>query len=470
MKTPYPHQEANIVRAYANLASCGPRWLFGNETGIGKTGEALTLLKRMDWKGDILIISEAITRGHWRNELQQWWPERFEAPDSVGLVNMSPGRKTQTKKQLASWPTVLAAPARVVSYDLLDPARDLRPNQAVLLDEVHLLINPAAKRSRNVRGVLLDNRSPLFELTATPQPDRPEQIWNLLSILCPMRYGRNPKKPSTGEKAAAAFDFLNRYLERVPGTYGSSWGRLREEMADELRWRIECVMSRTTRAEIAHLLPPVQVVPLPQPAARNRDELVAEWAANKTGEATHCVVLCHKRTSAYKLGEQLKAKFPDHYVEVITGALTPDERVARIEMLKCAPKAILVATMHSITRGISLSFAKRWLFAELYWRPETLIQVVGRGSRLDNIGGEPPLFEILCQDGSLEQRQCNAIAEKLMQIHMTTGAGQTDGALRTAMTPSEEMMEQMLKDAAWQPDWVDEIDSTIDYEDDMEDG
>lgn len=468
MKTPHPHQEKNIAMALENAKVCGARWLFGNETGIGKTGEAITFLKRYGWTGDILVVSEAITRVHWRKELAAWWPERFEDPASVGIVNMGMGRKNQTKKQQAAWPQILGASARVVSYDLLDPARDYRRGQAVILDEAHLLINANAKRSRNIREIAQDHNAPLLQLTATPQPDRPEQIWNPLSILCPMRYGRNPKSVESGAKAEAAFAFLQRYIERVPGQYGSAWGKVRPEHADELRWRIEQIMSRTTRGEIAHLIPPVQIVNLPQQASRDPDSLVAEWTYNRTQEVPHVIVLVHKRKRAAALCSLLKEKFPEYHVAHVTGAVPAEKRNALLDAAHEAPRSIIVATMCSITRGISLSWVKRGLFAELYWRPETLIQVSGRFPRLDNLDGIPPLLEVLCQAGSLEERQSQAIADKLAEIHATTKAGQTDEAIKTAVTPDAKTLEQMLRDAAWQPDWVSDVDEQLDYEDDLE--
>jgi SNF2 family DNA or RNA helicase len=130
----------------------------------------------------------------------------------------------------------------------------------------------------------------------------------------------------------------------------------------------------------------------------------------------------------------------------ITGEDSPESRNALLRQAKEHTKAIVVATMHSIGIGIDLTFCTQALFAELYYRPETVIQAIGRFSRLS--GKVPSSVAILCVEGTADEMLAQHLLAKIAAINKVVQPGDSEAKLSDALgTQDEAAMLEALNQA-----------------------
>jgi hypothetical protein len=426
-----PHQTNAIERA---VASPGQRWLFGDEMGCGKTGEAIGALRALgvEW---CVVVAPASARAGWVEQFGKWWPEQ-----EVAMLDMTPTRKTQSKRRRASWAHELAKPVRIVSPELFRAEREgalLTNGGALVIDEIHMLANPQTRRSNALREAARKHDGPVFGLSATIPPNRLAGLFNIVDTVWPRRFG-----PGDGKRPG--FAFLLRYLERIYTVNGTDWGGLLEEHADELRYRLSYMMSRVTRAALGNAIPAFQILPLRVPHGVDPEAFVVDWAKEAMQNAKHVAVLTHRRAAASRLAKMLSQL--GRPTLSVDGGVPPTARARRIAELRAQPCGFLVSTMHAVSESISLSWCHRNLLAELYWSPKVLTQLAGRFPRLD--GTAPTVLEILVRPGSLEERMAVAITDKLWQISQVTKEGEAENGLRKALGDDDDLA-QLLAEAAY---------------------
>jgi hypothetical protein len=207
--------------------------------------------------------------------------------------------------------------------------------------------------------------------------------------------------------------------------------------------------SRTTKEEVAHLLPPFTVRTLTaQPKADKIREAV-KWTTDALKESTHVAVLTHRRSTA----RAIAAAIPGNVVHV-DGGISVKTRQDLLNGLKGRPGGVLVATMQSVGIGIDLTWCTRALMAELYWRPETIIQALGRFSRLS--GTAPSLVDLLVIPGSLSERVSVALQAKLIDIAQLTDTAASENKLMKAFSLDEKELADGLADAVLAAGDIDE--------------
>ena len=194
----WPHQ-LSFWRRYARDVEIPPRVLIADEVGLGKTIQAGALLKTLMNRGlvsDVLILTPAMARWQWQDELQQKF--NIDAPvlDRRGSKLELAGPASE-RELASSQPWRQASPV-ILSYDWLRHNSEAffndHPNyDLVIFDEAH------RARYQNVSNVL--HRRPnsylemlrriskhtqgLLLLTATPMQIDPSELWALLEVLRP---------------------------------------------------------------------------------------------------------------------------------------------------------------------------------------------------------------------------------------------------------------------------------------------
>jgi hypothetical protein len=99
--------------------------------------------------------------------------------------------------------------------------------------------------------------------------------------------------------------------------------------------------------------------------------------------------------------------------------------------------------MHSIGIGIDLTFCQTALFAELYYRPETIIQALGRFSRLS--GKVPTSCVIMIEKNTNDEIIGMKLGEKIQAINMAIEAGLTDTKLEAVLNSTEGWEDELFK-------------------------
>lgn len=457
----YQPQKDHAVTAY-NIE----RAVLAFDTGTGKTPTTCKVLEA--WQVEsVLIITPAIVRLHWQNELDEWWPDHSD----TGVINVGRTRKGLSKAAVLRRSAAYAAPIQIVSYALLDQV-SLSGWDAVVLDEAHRLANPGSQQSKRVAEILsaCGGDCRVLALTGTLVPNQPKDAWNVMNLLWPGLYGQ------TREGYDFPYQFLQRYTNQRDNGYGSVWEGLRAEHADEFSSRLRASTLRLTKSDVAEYLPPftVSLLPIDSVASACLPESFDSWKAVQSGldsgtaeklpfvkewvsdsfatGATHLAIMTHLRETVAEVGTQLLTTGVELFL--ITGEMSPEERNAALAKAKTTPKAIVVATMHSVGIGIDLTFATSALFVELYYRPETVIQALGRFSRLSGVA--PSSVQILVRRGTIDERVANSLLAKVKDANRLLKPGDNDvklaEALKDPRTETEllaSMNESLLSQEVW---------------------
>ena len=448
----YPYQEAAVARIERER-----KVLLNFEMGLGKTPTAISAAKRTG-STRILIVCPAIVRQVWFEELERWWPE------------------CPTRYLASSTKKMRAVPFEedhilITSYALLHQLPEQVNYDAIIFDESHYLKGshnkPATRQPRRLvaaRRVVRTNKDRqsalLLMLTGTPIDNEPLDVWAQADLL---------KKGQFGSK----FGFKKRYCNEVISEYsltGYTYEGLNPERADELRQRLDRICIRVTKKEVAHLLPPLTVTPYRVPASRKDlkslleqlsrhdvhntkippslirahtdvklktvAELVTE--ARETG-VTHIAVLTHLRQTAEDLAGILGGV-------CIHGEDTTQKRHQKLDAIQSSSGGVLVATMHSLTTGLSLTAFTEVIFAELYWRPSTVSQALARYHRVS--GKEPVNVKMVIVEGTVEEQIAARVQQRLEDSAKLIEAGNVESDLHGALEEDDEDFFAGLRRAA----------------------
>lgn len=446
LKKLYPFQETMVQDI---LQAPGKRWILNAEMGVGKTPATITAMMIEDVQ-TALIVCPAMVRENWLRELDTWWPAHPTAKTvTVGADRLKGLTKDQKREQYAA----LKAPIQIVSYELLGDLLQHGTSlwDAVVIDELHRCKNPMTEASKNVKLVTHNpSFSMLVGLTGTLMPDQITDVWNQLDIFWEGRFGKAQKN------GKASWSFCNRYANTESNKYGSKFVGSNELHIDELSFRLSQVSTRVTRQEVAHLLPALNVsLLMVQPKSKalwqqkadkvffervgqQKTTAAVEWLESQFANGvTHPVVLTHLRDTAATISAQAAKIFKIPSV-LIDGSVANKQRLDMIEEAKLQSKAVIVATMHSIEEGINnLAAFHRVLFAELYWRPKTMLQAMMRFPRINSDKTQPVSIDFLVLQNSCEERMVYDLQRKIAAINQAIKSGQSEDSLLLGLSGPE---------------------------------
>lgn len=153
------------------------------------------------------------------------------------------------------------------------------------------------------------------------------------------------------------------------------------------------------------------------------------------------VVFCRYIATAHHVAEGLRQAFPKLRIEAVTGALTGEERRARVEAMADAPQRLLVAT-DCLSEGINLqSLFDAVIHYDLSWNPTRHQQ---REGRIDRFGQPKALVRsvlLYSPDSAIDGAVLEVILRKADAIRKATGVtvplpeerGAVTGALMNAV-------------------------------------
>ena len=158
--------------------------LIADDMGLGKTMQGIGVINASPDAKRILVISQANMRIKWTQEIEKW---KTHSGLTVGMAESSNFPETDIC---------------VINYDILGKNEDaLRAVDwdLIICDEAHNMKNPEAKRTMAVLGNLFDadgakplslaENGKLIHLTGTPQPNRIDELWPLISSTRPDIWG-----------------------------------------------------------------------------------------------------------------------------------------------------------------------------------------------------------------------------------------------------------------------------------------
>ncbi|MGH2485346.1 MAG: DEAD/DEAH box helicase, partial [Ktedonobacterales bacterium] len=212
-----PHEyQLRVVEAA--LREKAPAAILADEVGLGKTIEAGLILKELTLRGiarRVLVLAPKALLGQWQQELREHFDEEFVLTDERRFRGFNEEPRV-----------ICSLPQFVRSFDTIG-ARAL---DLVIVDEAHLLANPASKRRQRM-GMLRAHWRLL--LTATPVANKLTDLYSLVDLVAPGRLGTLRE--------------FEREFVTDPGTARV----LRPNTAADLRRVVAEVMCRTRRSEAA---------------------------------------------------------------------------------------------------------------------------------------------------------------------------------------------------------------------------
>lgn len=363
------------------------------DTGRGKTRTAIETVRQIT--GRCLIVCPAGVRGNWVREARKW---------GVDAEISTLWSQKDLEKPLGDWV--------VTSYEMTKKllAKHPRPWDAIVFDEIHYVCNPKSARYKHAKEFVDLNPGALrLGLTATPMLSEPEQIWGVLDVLWPGRFG-------------TYWQFVFRYCNTIEGPHGVEIDGLSKEHLPELK-------SRLTAVKVESVWPPADL-PVPKVLVRktqnategvtfadlwlsgleSHQAMKAGWAVEraKAHEGKRLCILTWMRDLAKKIANELPGSL------CVTGDMPPKKRDKMLQ----EHEGTLVATIASVKEGIDLGHYQVVTCAELYFSPTPMIQVMGRFRRMNR--DTLPDIEMLCAKPSLDEVVARVVQRRIKESQQLT--------------------------------------------------
>lgn len=405
----HDHQQQAFREALANQHPI--RFLLTDEAGLGKTAEAIAVARSLT-NNRVLIVCPASLVGKWKRELKKWWDT-----DRPMIITPKDGYPYRGHRSI-----------RIISYHRLE-SEITNKYDVILFDEVHHLQSHTSKFTQMAKKLLETNPDAhAIGATATVFPDRPRNLHSVVDTLCPGRFGSLSK---------FSFRYTNPVPVDVDGETRYQYEGVRNP--EELRRRLGAFSCRTTKQSVMHLLtmPNIRAVRVPRRskfvhqggdvkewlgralnwACRQKLPHIKEW--HEGSKATHKCIMVHHKDLVKEVGKVLGK----HNVFKLTGSVNAARRDDILEKTRDLPFATVVATMHCIGEGLDLEHFQAAMFAELYWRPKTVIQALNRFPRL---GGSAVDIDFLIMEGTADEIVAETLLSKLTDIGQlqTHGVGE----------------------------------------------
>lgn len=448
-----PYQIETVRRVLRVLRG---RALLADEVGLGKTIEAIMVLREYQLRGMVrralILTPPALTR-QWRGELES----------KAGLAVRSSDDASFRHDPASFWrgEGVVVASIALARSARHAPAVQAEAWDLVVVDEAHHVKNRSTLAHRLVNGI---KSRFLLLLTATPVETDLEEIFNLVTLLAP------------GQLATPAA-FRRQFVDPKDPT--------RPRDAERLRRLLGEVMIRNTRAQSGLALPPryvetIAVEPHPEERAAYDDivtllrehaqgpaRLVAgtllleagsspaalratlEKIANasnhpdslragaaRVAERIRALARCRKLEALLRIVESNADRVlvftsyrrtADYVatavrelgikVEAFHGGMSSAERQAAVERFRAGARVLIATDIGG--EGQNLQFCSTLVNFDLPWNPAQIEQRIGRLHRMGQ--SEPVRVFNLCAKGTAEDRVLEVLDRRLQLFQLVVG-------------------------------------------------
>ena len=426
-----PFQSAAI-----GLAKDWPSVLLGDEPGLGKTVEAIGILNQIPKAeaGPVLVVCQATLKLSWEREIGKWSTHN----PTIGIAT---GRD------------VPQADVVIVNYDLLPRIVGrlvTRGFRSLIVDEAHMAKNLTWSKRRGWDGsiralnILRLSRAigrRLF-LTGTPLTSRPRELWPLLAMLDPERWGKD------------SFDrFSRRYCNAHFTRFG--WDTAGSSNLPELQELLRStVMIRRAKKVVLPELPSKtrttvylespqleheqpffnsmaaciteidfadgdeirpgrsvlfeEIASVRHVTAKIKAARVAEFARGLLkGGTEKIIVFAHHKDVVTILKDSLATWNP----VTVTGSTSASEAQRAVDGFQNNTQCrVFIGNMQAAGTGLTLTAASAVVFAELDWVPATMSQAEDRAHRIGQLDNVMVYHVVL--HGSLDARLSEVLISK----------------------------------------------------------
>jgi SWI/SNF-related matrix-associated actin-dependent regulator 1 of chromatin subfamily A len=348
-----------------------------SEMGTGKSAMALEAAKRSGEK--VLVIAPTFLKCTWLNEAAIAGVDIFFVPYSrIHLVK----------------------PADLIKYEFY------------IVDEIHYLQSPTTRRTHAFYALLKENLPKYFVgLTGTPIRNKIPNFWTLLGFC-----GTNPLATSGRvlEGNLRKYHAFCRHFCHVEqmfigrGRKVDKYTSLRDNRVEEFKSYLKDKMIRFKVEDVLGDLPEMtrkNVFMSLNPSPELLEEFNSYMKGHKTNVEGKCknallkapttaeycdnilsegsgplVIFSDHVESTLLIGKNLASK--KYRVAVITGAISPSERARHVEEFQKGNLDAIVATIGSLSVGVTLTAARNLVLNDLSWVPADNLQAEKRIHRI----------------------------------------------------------------------------------------
>ncbi len=404
----FPLQQKAVL---AILRNCRHFVIF--ETGLGKTAVALTAA-RVAKCSHALIVTQRAIKAHWQNEISLWAP---------GLL------------------------ADIVNYERLKEIDNPIIYDIIIFDEIHNLKSYTTDRYKNAKRILSMSNNPfVVGLSATPI-DKPEEIYSLVDLFFPNRFGYWSKFRNY------FFDVEHHRDEE------KEWMKIKgvkPQRADELRDRLASMCSYAAHTDFENHLNPleVEIIKLKTSVHFSNVTSINDWMR-------HLKLSSPDKIS--RLKEELKL-ISDSKIVIISYTIETAEEIARelshlnpilitgekadretlLHNAQSAEDAVLIASLKSISTGIDLTSFTLCFIVELSYSLSQTTQLLGRFKRLS--GKHSVKIKILTAEKSVDEAIALSLKKKIGSQKDVLNTNSSQQTLLDAMEDDLNELRDALKE------------------------
>lgn len=374
-----PYQEAGVNW----LVSGRAHKLLADDMGLGKTPQAIEAMNRLQVRS-ALIICPSTVKIMWARRLMQW----SKTMRHVFIV----------RDGKASIPA--DAQAIVVNYELVLRNKINRQLQArganqgydlLLCDESRYLKNQTAKRTKAILGKSSFTRHAKHKwlLDGTPVPNRPVELFPVLSALAPdvidpyLTWQLFGEYFCRGKKNIFGWDMsghsnIEELQNRLLGS-GFMLRRTKEEVMDELPNKVETLVGLDVSC--AAQLDDSHIATVRRELALAKLPRAVEHIASLLVNVDKVVVFAHHRDVI----EQLQVALSNHGAVIVYGGMTADQKQRSIDAFVSDPNTqVLIGQTVAGGTGVDglQTVCNHIVFVELDWSPGVMDQAIDRCRRI----------------------------------------------------------------------------------------
>lgn len=343
--------------------------LLGDEMGLGKTIQALAVATHLSNQGykHCLVISPLSVLENWKREIEKWTNLK---------CFVFRGKKAIKEQNLAQWKE--EGGILLTNYShcgiLKDSGEDLDFDFAIV-DEAHLIKNPATKRSKNVSALIKNCKYKLL-MTGTALENRLDEMINLIDLLNePLAKKVANNLNDKTYKIDVAQVYLRRkrkeVLHELPELdITTMWSTFTEEEQD--------FYDRAVGEGIAGLMKMRRAAFIDTDSQKIQQIIDICTDAHENNEKV--IVFSFFKNYVLYL---LKQNLPFLADDIVSGDLPSSERQKVIDVFSENPdQSVLLVQIDAGGFGLNIQAANRVILCEPQWKPSTENQAISRAYRM----------------------------------------------------------------------------------------
>ena len=371
--TLYPHQLTSINYHLLHAYSIN-----GSGMGVGKTRIALEFIKRTGKRG--LIVGPAFLRGTWESEARECEVTNYE------YIPYS----------------------QIHKYD----SKDLMGFGTWVADEVHFLKTATAMRAHAYYSLLKKCKPDFWlGLSGTPIKNKVPDLWVPLAICsqCPTDSNGLRLEGELTKYRAFSRHFCNVEIMNIRGARVEKYSGIKEARIPELRALLKDKYIRFKIEDVVNDMPSMTHKDVQlnlRPVAGLEETFKAYCEGSKIDPTSKAASALLKSSTTVEYVEDMLETgeavlvFSDHVLSAeaiakglktvcVTGKMPAEERNRIVERFQRGEFKSLVATIGSLSVGVTLTAARHVVFNDLSWTHSDNIQA---GARIHRIGQKQACF------------------------------------------------------------------------------